>query len=80
MYKTIYLFAGIGDIRLDVQYYSKWYCVLHADSSYNYYLFVNGIRRLTAREMLRLQGFPDSFKINLLYSAVHNVAGNIFKP
>ena len=50
-------------------------CALRAGGSYNY-LVVNGIRRLTAREMLRLQGFPDSFKINLPYSAVRKVAGN----
>ncbi|MFZ2725412.1 MAG: DNA cytosine methyltransferase [Methylococcaceae bacterium] len=50
-------------------------CALRAGGSYNY-LVVNGIRRLTDREMLRLQGFPDSFKINLPYSAVRKVAGN----
>lgn len=37
-------------------------CALRAQASYNY-LLVNGERRLTAREMLRLQGFPDTFKI-----------------
>jgi len=37
-------------------------CALRAGASYNY-LLVNGERRLTEREMLRLQGFPDSFKI-----------------
>jgi DNA (cytosine-5)-methyltransferase 1 len=37
-------------------------CALRAGASYNY-LLVNGLRRLTPREMLRLQGFPDSFKI-----------------
>ena len=37
-------------------------CALRAGASYNY-LLVNGVRRLTPREMLRLQGFPDSFKI-----------------
>ncbi len=37
-------------------------CALRAGASYNY-LLVNGERRLTAREMLRLQGFPDSFEI-----------------
>jgi len=34
---------------------------LRAGASYNY-LLVNGERRLTPREMLRLQGFPDSYK------------------
>lgn len=37
-------------------------CALRANASYNY-LLVNGERRLTPREMLRLQGFPDTFKI-----------------
>lgn len=32
-------------------------CALHAEASYNY-LLVDGERRLIAREMLRLQGFP----------------------
>jgi DNA (cytosine-5)-methyltransferase 1 len=50
-------------------------CALRAGGSYNY-LVVNGIRRLTDREMLRLQGFPDTFKINLPYSQTRKVAGN----
>jgi DNA (cytosine-5)-methyltransferase 1 len=50
-------------------------CALRAGGSYNY-LVVNGIRRLTDREMLRLQGFPDSFKINIPYSQARKVAGN----
>lgn len=50
-------------------------CALRAGGSYNY-LVVNGIRRLTGREMLRLQGFPDDFKINIPYSQVRKVAGN----
>ena len=50
-------------------------CALRAGGSYNY-LVVNGVRRLTGREMLRLQGFPDSFKINIPYSQLRKVAGN----
>ncbi len=50
-------------------------CALRAGGSYNY-LLVNGERRLTGREMLRLQGFPDSFIINLAYSQVRKLAGN----
>lgn len=50
-------------------------CALRAGGSYNY-LVVNGVRRLTDREMLRLQGFPDSFKINIPYSQSRKVAGN----
>jgi len=37
---------------------------------------VNGIRRLTPRELLRLQGFPDSFKIVVPYTQIRKQAGN----
>lgn len=50
-------------------------CALRAGGSYNY-LLVNGERRLTGREMLRLQGFPDSFVINVSYTQVRKIAGN----
>ena len=50
-------------------------CALRAGGSYNY-LLVNGVRRLTGREMLRLQGFPDNFVINIPYSQARKVAGN----
>lgn len=48
---------------------------MRAGASYNY-LLVNGERRLTEREMLRLQGFPDSFKITGSYSAARKLIGN----
>ncbi|MCL2277193.1 MAG: DNA (cytosine-5-)-methyltransferase [Treponema sp.] len=50
-------------------------CALRAGASYNY-LLVNGVRRLTPREMLRLQGFPDSFKIICSDSQTRKQAGN----
>lgn len=50
-------------------------CALRAGGSYNY-LVVDGIRRLTDREMLRLQGFPEDFIINIPYSQARKVAGN----
>lgn len=50
-------------------------CALRAGASYNY-LLVNGERRLTSREMLRLQGFPDSFKLIAGYSVIRKQAGN----
>jgi DNA (cytosine-5)-methyltransferase 1 len=50
-------------------------CALRAGASYNY-LLVNGERRLTEREMLRLQGFPESFKIPVGYGAMRKLAGN----
>lgn len=50
-------------------------CALRAGASYNY-LLVNGVRRLTPREMLRLQGFPDTFKIVCTDSQTRKQAGN----
>ncbi|WP_420639828.1 DNA cytosine methyltransferase [Candidatus Poriferisocius sp.] len=50
-------------------------CALRAGASYNY-LLVNGERRLTPREQLRLQGFPDSFEIICNDSQVRKQAGN----
>jgi DNA (cytosine-5)-methyltransferase 1 len=50
-------------------------CALRAGASYNY-LLVNGERRLTSREMLRLQGFPDTYKIVVPYTQVRKQAGN----
>lgn len=50
-------------------------CALRAGASYNY-LLVNGERRLTPREMLRLQGFPEEFKIICNYSQSRKQAGN----
>lgn len=50
-------------------------CALRAGASYNY-LLVNGERRLTPREMLRLQGFPDSFKLAVSEYQTRKQAGN----
>lgn len=50
-------------------------CALRAGASYNY-LLVNGERRLTPREMLRLQGFPDEFKIAVSDTQMRKQAGN----
>lgn len=50
-------------------------CALRAGASYNY-LLVNGKRRLTPKEMLRLQGFPDNFKIIVNDSQIRKQAGN----
>ena len=50
-------------------------CALRANASYNY-LLVNGVRRLTGREMLRLQGFPDDFRIVVSYAQIRKQAGN----
>lgn len=50
-------------------------CALRAGASYNY-LLVNGERRLTPREMFRLQGFPDSYKIIANDGQARKQAGN----
>lgn len=50
-------------------------CALRAGASYNY-LLVDGIRRLTPREMLRLQGFPESFTVVCSDSETRKQAGN----
>lgn len=53
----------------------RFSCALRANGSYNY-LMVSGKRRLTPREMLRLQGYPDSFKIVVNDSESKKQAGN----
>lgn len=50
-------------------------CALRAGGSYNY-LLVNGYRRLSSRELLRLQGFPEHFKIVVSYGAMRKLTGN----
>lgn len=50
-------------------------CALRASGSYNY-LVVNGKRRLTPREMFRLQGFPDTYRIVVPDSQARKQAGN----
>jgi len=50
-------------------------CALRVGASYNY-LLVNGERRLTPREMFRLQGFPDTYNIVVNDSQARKQAGN----
>ena len=50
-------------------------CALRTGTSYNY-LLVNGIRRFTSRELLRLQGFPDTFKIVVSNQEIRRQTGN----
>jgi DNA (cytosine-5)-methyltransferase 1 len=50
-------------------------CALRSGASYNY-LLVNGERRLTPREMFRLQGFPDTYKIVVSDGEAKRQAGN----
>ena len=48
---------------------------LRAGASANYIL-INDERRPTEREMLRIQGFPDSYKITASYSKIKHQCGN----
>lgn len=50
-------------------------CALRTGASYNY-LLVNGIRRFTSRELLRLQGFPDTYKIVVSNQEIRRQTGN----
>lgn len=50
-------------------------CALRSGASHNY-LLVNGERRLTPREMFRLQGFPDKYKIVVSDGQAKKQAGN----
>ncbi|WP_405400291.1 DNA cytosine methyltransferase [Maribacter sp. Asnod2-G09] len=50
-------------------------CALRSGASHNY-LLVNGERRLTPREMFRLQGFPDWYKIIVSDAQAKKQAGN----
>lgn len=50
-------------------------CALRAGASYNY-LLVNGERRLTPREQLRLQGFPEGFSVIGNDSQIRKQTGN----
>ena len=52
-----------------------WSCALRAGASHNY-LLVDGERRLTPRELLRLQGFPDTWKIVCSDAQTRKQAGN----
>ena len=50
-------------------------CALRHHASHNY-LLVNGARRLGGREMLRLQGFPESYQLASNPRAMRSQAGN----
>ena len=50
-------------------------CALRAGASYNY-LLVDGVRRLTSRELFRLQGFPDRYCIPDRPGVCRRLTGN----
>ncbi len=53
----------------------EWSAALRAGASANYIL-INDERRPTEREMLRLQGFPESFRIVVPYGKMKQQCGN----
>ena len=53
----------------------EWSCALRAGASHNY-LLVDGLRRLTPREQLRLQGFPDDWQIVCSDAQTRKQTGN----
>ena len=50
-------------------------CALRTGASYNYQL-INGYRRPSSRELLRFQGFPDSYKIVVSHGEIRRQTGN----
>ncbi len=50
-------------------------CALRAGASYNY-LLVNGVRRPSGRELLRLQGFPEDFNVIGNMTQIRKQTGN----
>lgn len=50
-------------------------CALRTGASYNY-LLVNGVRRPSSRELLRLQGFPDNYRISVSHGEIRKQTGN----
>lgn len=80
--------SRINKLKKEAPYPSVWHqnvsgnvsplpysCALRAGASYNY-LLINGIRRPTPRELLRLQGFPEYFKIVVPYTQIRKQVGN----
>lgn len=59
-----------GDVSIN-----DFSCALRAGASYNY-LLVNGKRRFTPRELLRLQGFPEDYKIVVSDQQIRKQTGN----
>lgn len=53
----------------------EYSCALRAGASANYIL-INDERRPSPREMLRIQGFPDEFKIVVKYGQIKHQTGN----
>ena len=59
-----------GDISIH-----PYACALRTGASYNY-LLVNGRRRPSSRELFRIQGFPDTYRIVVSHQDVRRQTGN----
>lgn len=69
-YPSIWHENKAGDISLH-----PYACALRTGASYNY-LLINGVRRPSSRELLRIQGFPESFKIVVSHQDIRRQTGN----
>lgn len=69
-YPSIWHENKAGDISIH-----DYSCALRTGASYNY-LLVNGVRRPTSRELLRLQGFPEKYKIAVSHQDIRRQTGN----
>ena len=69
-YPSIWHENKAGDISIH-----PYACALRTGASYNY-LLVNGRRRPSSRELFRIQGFPDSYKIVVSHQDVRRQTGN----
>ena len=50
-------------------------CALRTGASYKY-LLINGYRRPSSRELMRFQGFPEKFKIEVSHQEIRRQTGN----
>ena len=69
-YPSVWHENKAGDISLH-----PYACALRTGASYNY-LLINGVRRPTSRELLRFQGFPDTFRIVVSHQEIRKQTGN----
>lgn len=69
-YPSIWHENKAGDISIH-----PYACALRTGASYNY-LLINGIRRPSSRELLRIQGFPESYRIVVSHQEIRKQTGN----
>ena len=69
-YPSVWHENKAGDIAIH-----PYACALRTGASYNYQL-INGYRRPSSRELLRFQGFPDTFKIVVPHGEIRRQTGN----